>query len=140
MKRSRKWIPSPAMVIAVLALIVALGGTAVAAKVLTAKKFRNQAVRGPVQYVGTTTIVPPTAGLPNGFNVSAACPAGTAVFGGGIKLGNDQFQFVNDSHPTVSGWAGTVYNTGNINHSANTTAICATVKSKTGTAPAFADR
>ena len=50
--------PSPAMIIAVIALIAALGGTAVAGGVLTTKKFKKQAVRGPVQYVAVTTSVP----------------------------------------------------------------------------------
>jgi hypothetical protein len=134
-KRIQRRLPSPAMVVAVIALIAALGGTATAAKVLTTKKFKNQAVRGPIQYVSTAVSVPPTTGLPNGFPVSVACPPGTQVTGGGIKLGLDQVQFVNDSHPITAGWAGTTYNTGAINHSVTTTAICVTVKSIAGTVP-----
>lgn len=133
--RIQRLLPSPAMIVAVIALIAALSGTAVAAKVLTTKKFKNQAVRGPIQYVSLTSVVPPTGTLPNGFPVAAACPTGTEVTGGGIKLGLDQVQFVNDSHPTTTGWAGTVYNNGNLNHSATITAICVTVQSSAGTAP-----
>ena len=41
MKKARKFRPSPAMVVAVLALIVALGGTAIAGGVLNKKKVNN---------------------------------------------------------------------------------------------------
>jgi len=122
------------MVIAVLALVVALGGTAIAGGVLTTKKFRNQALRGPVTYVTAFSSIP--VNNTTGINVAAACPPGTFVVGGGIKLGNDQVQLVNDSHPVSSGWAGTVFNFGTVAHSANTTAVCVFVKSTTGSVPA----
>ena len=82
-KRLRARRPSAAMIIAVIALIAALGGTAVAGGVLTTKKFKKQAVPGPVQYVAVTTSVPST-NVPNspGFHVPATCPAGTHVLGG----------------------------------------------------------
>ena len=43
--------------------------------------------------------------------------------------------FVNDSTPTTSGWAGTVYNGNAAAQPATTTAICATVKKVSGDPP-----
>jgi hypothetical protein len=135
-KRLRARRPSAAMIIAVIALIAALGGTAVAGGVLTTKKFKKQAVRGPVQYVSVTTSVPST-NVPNspGFQVAATCPAGTHVIGGGIKLSLEADMYVNDSTPTTSGWAGTVYNGNAAAQPATTTAICATVNKVSGAPP-----
>ncbi len=128
--------PSPAMIIAVIALIAALGGTAVAGGVLTTKKFKKQAVRGPVQYVAVTTSVPST-NVPDspGVHVAATCPAGTHVIGGGVKLSLEADMFVNDSTPTTSGWAGTVFNGNAAAQPATTTAICATVQKVSGSPP-----
>ena len=47
MKHLRRYRPSPAMVVACLALLVALGGTAIAAKpLITGKQIRNASVTG----------------------------------------------------------------------------------------------
>jgi len=92
MGRIFKRRPGPAMVIAVLALIVALGGTAVAGGgFLTKKKFTNQAVRGPVTYVSTTTSIPVTPVNGQGTTVTALCPSGFVPIGGGIRTLNDVF-------------------------------------------------
>jgi hypothetical protein len=131
----RKRLPGPAMIVAVIALIAALTGSAIAGGVLTTKKFRNQAVRGPVTYVNAFVSVPNTNASANGFNVSASCPAGSRVLGGGIKLGSDAAMFVNDSGPITTGWAGTVYNTDTIAHSANVSAICAVSNQVVGSLP-----
>jgi hypothetical protein len=130
--------PSPAMVIAIIALVVALAGTAVAGGgFLTKKKFKNQAVRGPLVYVTTSTSSPVLTGPSSGTPViPATCPPGTHVVGGGIKVGDERNSFVNDSHPTPTGWAGTVFTFTSGPDTAITTAICATVKSTSGTPPA----
>src|SRR3954447_13904563 len=92
MKNVLKRRPSAAMIIAIIALVVALGGTAVAAKKLglgalspTAKK-KTVGV-GKLTYVSTTKTIP-GGGSPDGINVqvSATCPSGTHVIGGGIKV------------------------------------------------------
>jgi hypothetical protein len=127
--------PSAAMVVAIVALVAALAGTAVAGGgFLTKKKFKNQAVRGPVTYATSTVSVPNTTFGGPGATVSARCPAATHVVGGGIKLADEDNEFVNDSYPTAAGWAGTVNASAN-GLTATITAICATVKSVSG-APA----
>ena len=135
MRKLRPSRPSPTLIVAVIALIAALGGTAVAGGFLTKKKFQNQAVRGPVTYSTISAIIPPTPGGSGGTDIAAPCPPGSQVVGGGIKVGNDVVEIVNDSHPTLAGWAGTVFNGGAINHTAQVTAICAVVKTTTGTRP-----
>jgi hypothetical protein len=127
MSKIRKRLPSPAMIIAVVALVAAVGGTAVAASTLTNKAFKNKAVRGPVTFVTTTTAIPAAVSTP----VSAACPGGTTVVGGGIKVTKPYATGVESSSPTTTGWAGDVYSS--IATSATTTAICA--KAKTAGAP-----
>jgi hypothetical protein len=138
--------PSAATVIAVIALIAALAGTAVAGGgFVSNKKFKNykrntnaslaQTVKGPLNYVSATVSITPNTGAGSvGTDVAVACPAGTAPTGGGIKLSNDSVEFVNDSHPTIPGWAGTVFNAGTATHSATVTAICATAAT-TGSRP-----
>lgn len=135
MKRVLLRRPSPAMIIAVIALVAALGGTAIAGGVLTTKKFKNQAVRGPVVYATTSSSVGNTNTASNpGVHVTATCPSGTHVIGGGIKVSDEPDMFVNDSYPTTTGWAGTVYNS-STTQTATTTAICATVKGVSGAPP-----
>jgi hypothetical protein len=133
MGRIFKRRPGPAMVIAVLALIVALGGTAVAGGgFLTKKKFTSQAVRGPVTYVSTTTSIPPTPVNAQGTTVTALCPAGFVPIGGGIRTLNDFTGNVNDSHPITGGWAGTVNNfSSNTPFNAITTVVCAVSRTST---------
>jgi hypothetical protein len=130
MGRIRKRIPGPALTVAIVALVVALGGSAYGAKLLgvgaLSEGAKNKTVGvGKLHYARTFTSVPVTNSIPNGFDVFAFCPAGTFVIGGGIRLGNDSIQLVNDSHPITNGWTGTVYNSGSIPHGATTTAICA---------------
>ncbi len=126
--------PSPAMALAVIALIVALGGTAAAGGgFLTKKKFANQAVRGPIVYSSSTTAIPPT-GAGQGTTVTATCPAGFVPVGGGIRTLNDVTGDVNDSHPIAGGWAGTVNNiSATTPFNAIVTAICAQSKFTSGT-------
>jgi hypothetical protein len=139
MKRFIARRPTPAMIVAIIALIAALSGTAFAGHFLTAKKFRKQAIRGPLTYVSATPMVPntgPGGGGP-GQAVSVDCPKGTNVIGGGIKLSQEANLLVNDDYPTVSGWAGTVYN-GALDgqpRAVTVTAICAVVSSVTGQVP-----
>jgi hypothetical protein len=138
MKRLILRRPSPAMIVAIIALVAALGGTAVAGGFLSKKAFRNQAIRGPLVYASQTPDIPPTGtplGGGPGQHVSVDCPAGTNVLGGGIKLGDEANMLANDDYATATGWAGTVYNTALQPRSATVTAICATVKNVNGQVP-----
>jgi hypothetical protein len=139
MKRLIARRPTPAMIVAVIALIAALTGTAFAGGFLTAKKFRKQAIRGPLTYVSVTPSIPNTgpAGGGPGQHVSVDCPAGTHVVGGGLKLTDEANMLANDDYPTATGWAGTVYNSAldGQPRAVTVTAICATVNSVIGQAP-----
>jgi hypothetical protein len=133
--------PSPAMIIAVIALVAALGGTAIAGGgFLTKKKFQNQAVRGPLTYVTTTTQDTNDGFTSTSFKTATAtCPPGTHVVGGGIKGEFPEDDFVFDSYPTTTGWSGRVFaNHGSTGTTSTfiTTAICATVKTISGAPPA----
>jgi hypothetical protein len=141
MKKFRLRRPSAAMIVAVVALIAAIGGTALAGSPFVTKtkfkKFKQhtnsslaQTVKGPLNYVTANFTNPGGATT----DVAAVCPSGTAPTGGGIKVENDNDQFVNDSHPTTAGWAGTVISTAATSHSVQVTAVCATA-STAGTRP-----
>jgi hypothetical protein len=130
--------PSPAMIIAVIALVFALAGTAVAAKKLGLGALSNGAKNKTVG-VGKLTYVTTSVNLPAGQDndVTATCPSGLKVIGGGIKVGDTVNDFVDDSYPTTSGWAGTVdTSTAVTPHPATTTAICAPSLAVTGAPPA----
>jgi hypothetical protein len=127
--------PSAAMVIAIVALVAALAGTAVAGGgFLTKKKFNKAAVKGPIQYVSATATIPnaPPDPLPE---VTATCPAGTHVVGGGAQVSRtDGGGFIDDSHPSGStAWKARFDNNASGSpYTATVTAICATVRSTVG--------
>ena len=140
MEKVRRRRPSGAMIVAIIALVVALSGTAVAAKKLglsaLSKGAKNKTVGvGKLTYVSTTKSIP-GGGVPTGINhpVSATCPSGLRVIGGGIKVPHpdpanpgDDDVFIQDSHPTTAGWAGHVANYAPAANpaTATTTANCA---------------
>jgi hypothetical protein len=136
--------PSPAVIIAIIALVFAFTGGAVAAKKLSLGKLSNGAKNKTVG-VGKLTYVQSTANIAQappgdlGINptaLSAACPPGLRVIGGGIKVSNPNQAVVTQSYPTASGWAGTAQNFGDVAHTATTTAICAPSRVVTGAPPA----
>jgi hypothetical protein len=74
MTRIRKLLPSPAIVIAMIALVAAMAGTSIAAISLGAlsKGAKNKTVGvGPLTYVGSTT-----TGSGNAIHASATCRRG----------------------------------------------------------------
>ena len=128
LKRPR--LPSPAMIIAVLALVTALAGTAYAGSKIgfgeLGKKAKvKTAGVGPLQYVSQQNTVVPTPGAGGGISVAAYCPADTYPIGGGIRVSDDVNMFVNDSHLIAGGWAGTVFNFSAVNRTAIVTIACA---------------
>lgn len=97
MTRIRKLLPSPAIVIATIALVAAMAGTAVAAIGLGAlsKQAKNKTVGvGPLTYVGSTTI---DSG--NAIHVSATCPKGLHLIGGGAHTSDPSRSEIEESHP-----------------------------------------
>jgi hypothetical protein len=140
--------PGAAMIVAVIALVFALAGGAVAAKKLSLGALsdgaKNKTVGvGKLTYVNTTKTIPGTAGSNINVAVSATCPSGLRVIGGGIKVpepasppNNDNI-FLADSYPTTTGWAGRVDNYAGAAFpaTATTTAICANSRAVTGAPP-----
>lgn len=141
MKKVLRRRPSAAMIVAIVALVAALGGTAIAGNKIGLGQLSSKAQKktvgvGPLTYVTSTQ----QATGPE-QTVSASCPSGTQVIGGGIKLSNPNVtgntSFVLDSHPSSSpvGWVGKVF-FDNGGQSATVTAICANSKSVSGAPPA----
>jgi hypothetical protein len=141
MKRFRIRRPSPALIIAVVALVFALTGGAFAAKKLSLGALsdgaKNKTVGvGKLTYVSTTTPIPPGGATEALVPVKATCPAGLKPIGGGIKLSDDVIQFsLGDSYPTATGWAGTVENESTDSHSATAIVACANSRAVTGAPP-----
>jgi hypothetical protein len=133
--------PSPAMIIAIVALIAALSGTAVAAGFLPKTKFtnfkKNVAVKGPITYVNQTqTVSKPFTGA--GENITATCPSGFFPVGGGVKTNansNGSNFFALNSYPSATGWTANVF-TGASTESVTVTAICERAKTS-GTPPSI---
>ena len=148
MRRIVKRLPTPAMIVAVVALIVALGGTALAGGPLTKKQFKNKAVQGPVTYVTTTSLVnnvnAPGPGPVAGVNVTAVCPSGFFPTGGGVKTGTLSSLtnlFVQFSYPsTPNGWTANVFagltGGGGVPESVSVIAACVKSKTSSGVLPA----
>jgi hypothetical protein len=139
MKRVLKRRPSPAMIVSIVALVVALSGTAVAASKLGLGALSNGAKNKTVG-VGKLTYVSNTVqAVQPDQSVSVSCPSGLHVIGGGIKLSHpnvdsSDVSWVTDSYPTVAGWAGHVFFTDG-SQSATANAICAVSRSVTGSPP-----
>jgi hypothetical protein len=155
MRLLRRYLPSPAMVVACLALLVALGGTGYAAIKLPANSVgTKQLKRGAVTGVkvkrnaltgthinearlglvplaatagsASTATTAATAGSApvarldysasntfpvlagGGAHLSANCPAGLNVVGGGVKFVDPSQSYVGDSNPVgKTGWEAT---------------------------------
>jgi hypothetical protein len=118
MKRLIRRRPRAGTIIAIVALIAALAGTAVAAgPFLPKRKFsnfkKNVAVKGPITYANQTQSVnttndPPTA---NGVTITANCPSGFTPVGGGVKSATPTGQselIVLQDYPSATGWTATV--------------------------------
>jgi hypothetical protein len=134
-KRFRLRRPSPAMIVAIGAIVVATAGTSVAAinlnKLSDGAKDKTVGV-GKLTYVTTTKAIPANTTVP----VSAQCPTGLTVIGGGTKWSTlpAPGTVTTDTYPSTTGWAGDVYS--GINNTATTTAICAKSRVVTGAPPA----
>jgi hypothetical protein len=146
MKRVLVGRPSGAMIAAVLALIVALGGSAVAAKKLGLNSLSPSAKKKTVG-VGKLTYVTAeqtyTADQPPGFNgyfLTATCPPGTHVLGGGTKLASpvyaaSSFAVVED-YPSAAGFTSHFYaGAASQADTVQVTAACGISKAVSGSPP-----
>jgi hypothetical protein len=143
MKRFRNMrLPSAAMIVAVIALVLALGGTGFAAKKLLklgafSDGAKNKTVGvGKLTYVSTTINVPVTPGT-DVQAVSASCPSGQNAIGGGIKLGTvpePEDYYITDGYLTTTGYTGHVDNN-EVASTATVAVACANSRAVTGTPP-----
>jgi len=136
--RARMRVPNPAMIVAIVALIAAFGGSAYAGSKIgfgeLSKKAKKQtAGAGPLVYVSTTNVVPQTVSTPQA--VAAYCPGGMKPIGGGIRLASKNVTEVTSDHPVTDGWAGTVLNFSSVNRSVIVTVICANSRDVNGILP-----
>jgi len=140
MRNGRTLMPSPAMVVAIAALVAALAGSAYAGHKLGLgalnKSAKQQTVGvGKLTYASTTTSVPASA--VDTLNITATCPAGLRPIGGGVKTDTDDDDFyANDSHLTVTGWAAEMFNNTGVARTATVTVACAASQKVTGAPPA----
>jgi hypothetical protein len=133
--------PSPAMIIAIVALVAALAGTAIAGGGFLPKskftKFKqNAAVKGPITYVNQTGTFVNTPAQAN--SLTANCPSGFIPIGGSVKTSTPSSTssfFLFQDYPTSTGWTGQFYvNSATVAEQITVTAICAKAKTS-GTPP-----
>jgi hypothetical protein len=138
MSRIANKLPSRAMVVAIVACVLAVAGTATAATGsfglgIFNKKARSKIVGvGPLLYQSDNVLIPATSRT----GLSVNCPAGKVPVGGGVRVSTGTAvtfgEGVVDSYPTSSGWAGKVDNPGGESHTATIIAICARASSTAG--------
>jgi hypothetical protein len=130
--------PRPGTIIAVLALVLAMTGSALAAGIglgALSDGAKNKTVGvGKLTYVNTTTNIP----FATTTQVTANCPGGLSVIGGGVKWGTPVAPntVVTESGPSTTGWSARVYSEKPGGNTATTTAICAKSRVVTGAPPA----
>ena len=137
--------PSPAMIVSVLALILALAGTAVGAKKLGLNSLSPSAKKKTVG-VGKLTYVTAQqtytgSNPPEGYLLTATCPRGTHVLGGGTKVAsgyapNFTFSLI-ESYLNANGFTARFYagDTG-VADAVAVTASCGVSQAVTGSPPA----
>jgi hypothetical protein len=144
MQKSRLSRPRPAGIVAVVALILALAGTAVAAGKIGVGALSNGAKNktvgvGKLTYVSATgTFNTPQIQI-NKDTLSAQCPSGLRAIGGSAKSstssGQSHFALLQD-YPTLTGWTATFIVDGPPSEVITVTAICAASRVVTGAPPA----
>jgi hypothetical protein len=135
--------PSPAMIIAIVALVAALSGTAYAAKLglgaLSGKAKDKTIGVGKLTYVNTTQSVAFVPGPSADAIITAPCPSGLKPIGGSTKTSTPSATssfFLFQEHPTASGWTAYVYVSSATAEQITVTAICAASRKVTGAPPA----
>ena len=135
MSRILKRRPSPALIVAIIAVVLATAGTSIAA--VTLSGFANGARiatfgAGPLVYSSSNQFIPANSAR----LIQVACPPKLEAIGGGIRVstGAQVIEGVIDTYPTNFGWAGTVSTLGSSeSHTAVITAICAKTARTRGT-------
>jgi hypothetical protein len=129
MKKVLNRRPSAAMVIAIVALVAAMAGSAVAgSKFLPSKKFKKfkkTAVTRLTYVNNTQTVGQSDVSGTDSKLVSANCPAGLHPVGGGVKLSptSDDLWW-DDGYLTATGYASKVFNYTTSDRTAVVTVAC----------------
>ena len=105
-----------------------LSGNRLRNHTITATQVNTNKLSTPISkvtYVANTVTVPKTGA--GGQLITASCPTGTFVIGGGASVSNEQHGIVNDSYPqSKTLWAADVFNNSfTTPMTATVTAICA---------------
>jgi len=149
----RKAFHSPSMVVAIAAVVLALGGTGYAAGLAKNSVGTAQLKNGAV----TTVKLAPAAsariaGLtyrsaslmtdPHmGTVIDVPCPTGLTAIGGGVETPHTLNSYLNDSHPTTGrSWELTMVNSGDVPEQLTAWAVCAKVEGNAPKAAASAER
>jgi hypothetical protein len=121
MSTIRKRLPSPAMVVAVIALMAGTAGTTWAfglSSLSNSAKDKTVGV-GKLTYVGVTN-----QGTGNNIRTEAKCPKGLSLIGGGVHTSDPASSEVEETHPdSQNDWEAVVRANGN--ETIETVAICA---------------
>jgi hypothetical protein len=145
MSRIRRYLPRPALVLGVVAILAATAGTSYAIGQFGVGKLRDNARFkvvgvGKLTYVTTSTNVPVTTVADPTTIVKATCPftpGNLKPIAGGVKLEVDNPDLrVLESHHINNGWTATVYNDTAQPRTAQVTLACARSIAVTGSPPA----
>jgi hypothetical protein len=135
------------MIIAIVALVAALGGTAVGAGGFLKKtKFQNfkkninskvdATLQGPLNYVTQTAQVNSTPTNPT--KITANCPSGQHPTGGGVKFQDfttGVTDTIHDQYLTTQGYVANVTTSSATNRTFTVIAACAKVSQTSGSPP-----
>lgn len=122
--------PSPAMLVAIVALVAAMAGTAIAGGGFMAKKKSKSTALQRLTYVNSTESVAPTT-TTEPKTVSASCPTGYHPVGGGVKLSpTNRSTWWSDGYLTATGFTSRVQNETLSSVTALVTVACVTGKAK----------
>jgi hypothetical protein len=147
MKRFRN-MPTAAMIVAVIALVLALGGTGFAAKKLLKLGAFSDGAKNKTVGVGKLTYVNAqqtyNVNQPGGsepYVLTATCPTGTHVLGGGTKLVSPNYQassfFLVEDYPTTTGFTSRFFaGSATQADTVQVTAACGISRAVTGAPPA----
>lgn len=146
MKKLMPGRPSPAMIVAVIALVFAIAGGAYAANKIglgeLSKKAKKKTVGvGKLTYVTTTnTYNTNTPGGFDGYVVTATCPPGTKALGGGTKLVSPEYTasgfFLVEDYISTTGFTSRYYaGSAGQADTVQVTAACGVSQSVSGSPP-----
>ena len=149
MKRFKLRRPSAPMIIAIVALVAALGGTAIAGGSFLPKtkfvKFKQntnakfqKTLTGPINYVVQEKAVAGNVTTPT--TITANCPTGQHPTGGGVKVEDltaTLYDQVVDQYMTAQGYVAHVINKSGVatTHTFRVEAACVVVSSTSGSPP-----